>query len=331
MSRIHRILYAVDQADSASEAAFRKVVAIAKSCNASVELFHAITSALMLPMRTAGARSIEDLKRECVELHELRLARLAACARNRGVAITWSAAWDHPPHEAIVRRAERSGADLIIVECHKGKRGNPRLMYLTDFELLRNSKLPVLLLKDAAAYRRPLVLAAVDPAHAHSKPLDLDTRILADASDIAASMRGKLHVVHACNPSLIGLAYGDLVSGAYAASLTQDDLEKQERGSFEKLMSGSRVPAARQHFMEGDPARAISRVARELRAGLVVMGAVSRSGLKRAFIGNTAERVLRELPCDVLVVKPAAFEKRVRAARRSALVFAPGPNAVVAD
>jgi universal stress protein E len=41
------------------------------------------------------------------------------------------------------------------------------------------------------------------------------------------------------------------------------------------------------------------------------MGAVSRSGLKRVFIGNTAERVLDELPCDVLVVKPPSFKSAV--------------------
>ena len=41
------------------------------------------------------------------------------------------------------------------------------------------------------------------------------------------------------------------------------------------------------------------------------MGAVSRSGLQRVVIGNTAERILGDLPCDVLVVKPARFVTRV--------------------
>jgi universal stress protein E len=36
----------------------------------------------------------------------------------------------------------------------------------------------------------------------------------------------------------------------------------------------------------------------------VVIGAVSRSRLDRVLIGNTAERVLDKLECDVLVVKP---------------------------
>jgi universal stress protein E len=37
------------------------------------------------------------------------------------------------------------------------------------------------------------------------------------------------------------------------------------------------------------------------------MDAVSRSRLKRIVIGNTAERVLDHLPCDVLIVKPLDF------------------------
>jgi len=37
------------------------------------------------------------------------------------------------------------------------------------------------------------------------------------------------------------------------------------------------------------------------------MGAVSRSALARLLIGNTAERVLDKLSCDVLIVKPRGF------------------------
>jgi universal stress protein E len=50
----------------------------------------------------------------------------------------------------------------------------------------------------------------------------------------------------------------------------------------------------------------------------VVAGAVSRSGLKRAFIGNTAERLLDDLPCDLLIVKPAQFPSAVARTPRGA-------------
>jgi universal stress protein E len=67
----------------------------------------------------------------------------------------------------------------------------------------------------------------------------------------------------------------------------------------------------RTHLASGNPATVIPRLARELGAGIVVMGALSRSGLSRVFIGNTAERVLESLPCDVLVIKPEDVAPRV--------------------
>jgi hypothetical protein len=55
------------------------------------------------------------------------------------------------------------------------------------------------------------------------------------------------------------------------------------------------------------------------------MGAVSRSGLKRVFIGNTAERVLESLTCDVLVVKAPHGEKAVARKPRGMRIVAQPP------
>lgn len=45
---------------------------------------------------------------------------------------------------------------------------------------------------------------------------------------------------------------------------------------------------------------------------LVIMGTVARSGIAGLLVGNTAERVLRKLPCSVLAVKPDGFVSPVR-------------------
>ncbi|HEY6597790.1 MAG TPA: universal stress protein [Pseudomonadales bacterium] len=59
------------------------------------------------------------------------------------------------------------------------------------------------------------------------------------------------------------------------------------------------------------PAREIIASAAELDANLLVMGAVSRSGLSHAHIGTTAEAVIDGVTCDVLVVKPRGFKSAV--------------------
>src|SRR5690606_41962165 len=71
------------------------------------------------------------------------------------------------------------------------------------------------------------------------------------------------------------------------------------------------VPEKQTHLMAGEPAQVLPAMARKLRADVMVMGAVSRRGLERLFIGSTAERILDRLPCDVLVVKPRGFKTDV--------------------
>ena len=61
------------------------------------------------------------------------------------------------------------------------------------------------------------------------------------------------------------------------------------------------------------------------RSDIVVMGAMSRSGLKRMLIGNTAERLLDRLPCDLLIVKPAEFANRIPRGCRGPRVLAVQP------
>jgi universal stress protein E len=320
MSLFNRILYAVKDTDPRKSREFVKVCALAKACDASLELFHAISAPLYLPER-AGEMSLGAIKRDTLDLHLMRLEKIAARARRRGVAVSCTAVWDHPPHEAIVRRATEWHADLIVSRCHPdgGLRG---LMRYTDWELIRTSKIPVLLLRDARPYRRPVILAAVDPVHAHAKPHDLDENILVGARSLAAILRGRMHVVHANHPPLLGLAA--------ETPFTEEDLRSHGRREFEKLMTRGDLPARRGHLVEGDPVAVIPRVAGKLHARIAVMGAVSRSGLKRLFIGNTAERVLGKLACDVLVVKPGDFRQRVPAERRDTIVLASAPSSAFA-
>jgi universal stress protein E len=174
----------------------------------------------------------------------------------------------------------------------------------------------VLLVKNGATWQDVNVLAAIDPAHALAKPTKLDSRILATAATFANALNGSLHVVHSYTPVPAGTV--PMVGGA--SSLVIEEIakasERRARGAFIPAIAQYRLPRSRQHLVKGLPFDTIPEVADEIGSGLVVMGAVSRSGLKRIFIGNTAERLLNHLKCDVLVVKPAEFKARVQPRRK---------------
>ena len=81
---------------------------------------------------------------------------------------------------------------------------------------------------------------------------------------------------------------------------------KQHRDAFEKLMVNYPVEKANRHLIEGFPEESIPEFVKEHAVDLLVMGAVSRSNLENALIGNTAERILEAAQTDLLVIKPLA-------------------------
>ncbi|HSF33586.1 MAG TPA: universal stress protein [Candidatus Tectomicrobia bacterium] len=63
--------------------------------------------------------------------------------------------------------------------------------------------------------------------------------------------------------------------------------------------------SAQAKVVDGEPAEAILRVAREEAVDLIVMGTHGRSGLPHILLGSTAEAVVRAAPCPVFTVRPS--------------------------
>jgi universal stress protein E len=190
---------------------------------------------------------------------------------------------------------------------------------LNDWELLRRSPVPVLLVKRGGTWRRPTVLAAIDPAHGFAKPAKLDTAIMAAANLVAGALDGKLQVAHAWPGSSV-VSFDEL--GIAATPAIEQAERRDARAAFDEEVDEAGLDTAKRHFVEGNPVEVIPRLARSQAAGIVVMGAISHSGFQRLVVGNVAEQVLDALPCDVLVIKPAEFKARVKPARRGVQLIA---------
>jgi len=326
MRPIRRILVAIKDPTAKTLPAVEKAAQLARAFNARLELYHAISTPLYLDAYSPelSVPQIERVTRsDCMG----QLEKLATQLRTRGLDIDVSAAWDFPVYEAIVRRAARQGADLIVAEQHAKPHVTPGLLRLTDWELLRTSTLPVLLVKTKAPYRRPAVLAAVDPAHTFSKPETLDREILAVAKSISSAMRGPLHAVSAFNSFPLQFPPSHHLSEAVMRQLAIDS-RRAAHEAFERTAATVRIPKTRCHLLAGPPSDAIALTARQTHSSIVVMGAIARSGVKRFFFGNTAETLLDCLDCDILIVKPPRFaprvQKRARGVRFAVSPYLPG-------
>jgi universal stress protein E len=324
--QLRRVLVAIGNLQHPSKNELHKAAALAKASGASVELFHAIGEpdpARSYP-ETATREAVEQLRAAIVARSERRLERFARDKSLLGVRVTCSAVWDRPVYDAIARRAQATHADLVIATT-RGRRFGARLVLRnTDWELIRHCPAPLLLVKSHRPYHKPVVLAAVDPFHAHAKPAGLDVRLLDAASQFAQLLHGTVHVFHAYVP----LVNVDTIPLAAAPpvvlSATVEEVHRQQVAhAVDQLAEKAGIPPGRRHINMGEVSVELSAVTRRTHTSLVVMGAVSRSALARLFIGNTAERVLDKLSCDVLVVKPKGFN--LEAARRQSA--SKGPNA----
>jgi universal stress protein E len=321
MRSIRRILVALKDPEAAAAPALVKAAQLAKALGAELELFHAIATPLYVDGYGSSSLELPQLERSMRARALQGLEKLAAGLKRQRIKVSVAAAWDFPAYEAIIRRANRIKADLIVADQRDGRHLAAGLLHLTDWELLRLSPAAVLLVKTPGPYRRPVVLAAVDPGHTNSKPAKLDERILLTSSIITGALRGTLHALHAYVPFPFAAEPDVMISQETVKRLQAEAAAAAQRG-LDRALRTTRISKVRRHLVGRHPSDAIEQTAREIHSAIVVMGAVSRSGLKRLFIGNTAERVLDQLSCDILVVKPAHFTDRVSRARRGVRMVA---------
>jgi nucleotide-binding universal stress UspA family protein len=106
----------------------------------------------------------------------------------------------------------------------------------------------------------------------------------------------------------VGLAeqYGAALTVAFVYNAAADDAGKGRdfwKGQLEQIRPANAKIAVRHAFLEGDAGTEIVKYAAEVRADVIVIGTHGRTGLDRLMMGSVAERVVRDAPCSVLVVK----------------------------
>ena len=292
MSKKESVLIVVDPTAEAHPA-IERGMAVARACNLAVELFICGYSPQLISAQLLNAERLDRAKHGYLQEQCEFLDALAAPWRERGFDVTTNASWDHPLYEGIVRQVLRSDPRLVVKDTHYHSRLRRAFFTNTDWHLIRGCPAPLWLVKPETHFEKPILLAAVDPMHDNDKPANLDTRLLSEAFELADEIDGVVHAFHAYNP-FIDPDDPKIAEEAHAAAL-------------QRLVDEFQIADERVHLHAGNAVDLLPQVATEIGAAVVIMGAVSRSRLEYAIVGSTAENVLDQLPCDVLIVKPKGF------------------------
>lgn len=136
-------------------------------------------------------------------------------------------------------------------------------------------------------------------------PLDFSPHsaaALSFAADLARRYEASLHLLHVLKVTVYVLPEGFTIPSPDQIQITADALEQQlQAAKHDALATG--VQHVDTTLLQGDPAAAIERFAREGKFDLVVMGTHGRTGLKHVAIGSVAEKTVRHAPCPVLTVR----------------------------
>jgi nucleotide-binding universal stress UspA family protein len=280
---LRRILWACDFS-ACSARALRFVIPLAKAYGSEVAALHVMPTSLPA---VGGPLSLANPALLRPHLHH-RVS--AALDRYVGPAVTASLATrvalrEGQPVREILEAAERMGADLIALGAH-GRGAFERTVIGSVAEsVLGRARCPVLVVPrvppPADATLPRVVLWATDfSRHA--------TRALAYALSIRAHSAADLVLVHVVAPA---------AAGADRGRAHEAERRLREIGYPLPGHGVDRIVAV------GHPPSEILRIARDRKAGLVVMGTRGSRALLSILFGSTARRVVRDAPCPVLTVR----------------------------
>ncbi len=283
-----------------SLAGLETATALAEKLKAGVTLLHVVEP----PARLAGLESLLLARDEAGVMAQMRskVAALAESERKRKLTISSAVRTGKPFHE-ISTAATELEADMIVMATHGHSGAKRVLMGSTAERVVRHAPCPVFTVPTRNFRRKSgkgdglnlkKILVPVDFSEISGKALPW-------AAYLAAQFEAELILLYVIDRSAISYLLGsELMSHAVMPFIKQAEADLE--GMARKLSDSSAVKVSAV-VLEGTPYEVICHAAESMSADLIVLTTHGHTGLKHAWLGSTAERVVRQADCAVLTVR----------------------------
>lgn len=254
-----------------AQPALTRMVAIAENTSAELQVFCCIYEEL--PRSDDNTAEIAAR----VAAQEKVVNNAVAFLRDKDIPVAVDIEWDSDWYQAVVRAAQRHAVDGVVKASRKHTAAQRRLKRTSDWTLIRQCTCSVLLVKGDGSNQADTILAALDTRGDQETYRTLNEKILDMCREFFEDSDTAVHYVS---------AYKTLAN-------------RPDRGS---LVRACGVETDRVHIVMNEAHDAILETARNIQAGMVVMGSSARSGLAAMINNNAAEKVLDQLECDLLIM-----------------------------
>ena len=284
-----RLLLATDGSEF-SEGAIREAIQLARRCNSKLVAIQVIETN---PEFESMAPSVLEKREWAVRAH---LEAVKDRAQKEGVSCDIVVHEGEDSYKYIVDEAVKQKSTMVIMG-RRGRKGFRRLVVgSTTAWTIGHSPCSVMGVPRAADVEFKSVVVATDGSK-------WSASAASEAIGIAKRNSAKLTAL-AVVPAELAMP-----TDIDFATIAREKLADQEMQAAEKNARAVKEAAqkegvdAQAFVMSGKPADAITEIAKDQKADLVIVGSHGRTGLDRLLMGSVAERVIVLASCAVLVVK----------------------------
>jgi len=285
-----------------------KAKRIAKTSNASVHLF--LNCENTLSRRSfiydiyggLDATLIKSQELQFREHYQNLLQDLVEEFAKENIEASCSFGQGHNLAEAIIDKVKELTPDLVIKSTHHHSVIKRTLLGNTDWRLIRKCPAALLLVKPEFWESGGGIAAAIDPLHVKSDQVELDKHIVSSMMFLSQEFDFRPGLFHAYSV-FVPLAFQAGGEIPHLAKEHLDHVRQQHMIAVDQLAGTFGIGDENIHVAEGDLITSLIGYLKEIKANVLVIGALSKNILERAVIGNTAEKILETCPCDVLVLK----------------------------
>lgn len=273
MLGIKKILVVIDSR-KAQQPALRQAVELARTCDATLHI--------LAPFDNPSADSLTQLEQTVAPFME------------EATPFHLHEHWNEHLTDTILDVQQAEQCQLIVKDARPFKPLKNTFKTPNDWSLLRQSPVPVLLIKTDSSWHQAPILAAInaDPDDVHHAAMN--HAILEYACGLASAYASEAHVATAYPTT-------HLAARSYEDSITDEAAYRQNGMTYTQHYG---IDPHNLFVQPGPADTVIARLTRESGAHLLVLGTHARTGLSAFAIGNTAEQLINQIDTDILVLEP---------------------------
>lgn len=300
MKTLQNIVVGVDFSDS-SKAALAQAKRLVDPGVTKLHLIHIVDSLVVEDLQKTLNESADQVTAEIRDHANTQFAEFLSSIEIDAASVDTATRFGRPFDE-LATYVDKVSADLLLLGTNGAS--NAARVGATASKCVRKLPCAVMLVRPDHTHDMSDVVACVDFS-------DNSRLVLEQATHAARRENAKLHVIHVHSAPWHVLHYRmptPETDPRFKREYTQQlEMKMQDfLKSFGNAFEGVEMDS--QLIDSTDPASGVTKYLLDHKADLVVLGACGRPLNQAVFLGSTAERLIHESPCSLVMIKMPGFK-----------------------